>query len=198
MHTIEPYFNWRNLYAAEEDERSPFYGRSYSEVYFTDVIYDHYIHPQWDNIGSTTLFMKILYADYDDRFAIIELMGEWNDTLHNDIMILKRDVMDQLIDKGIQKFILIGENVLNFHSSDDSYYEEWFEDIEDGWITLLNFREHVLRDFQEIGIDNYFIYGGPLNDFNWGSFRPLQLFQRVDKIVERRFDPNFLLEESDD
>ena len=198
MHTIEPYFNWRNLYAAEEDERSPFYGRSYSEVYFTDSIYDHYIHPQWDNIGSSTLFMKILYADYDDGFAIIELLGEWNDTLHNDIMTLKRDVMDHLIDEGIQKFILAGDNVLNFHSSDDSYYEEWFEDIEDGWIVLLNFRDHVLRDFEEIGIDNYFIYGGILNDINWGSFRPLQLFQKIQEAVDRRFDPNFLLEEHEE
>ena len=43
MHMIEPYFNWRNLYAAEEDERSPFYGREYSELYFSDAIYDHYI-----------------------------------------------------------------------------------------------------------------------------------------------------------
>jgi len=195
MHNIEPYFNWRNLYMAVEDERSPFFGREYSEVYFTDSIYDHYIHPQWDNIGSETLFLKILYADYDDRYAVIELMGEWNDTLHNDIMTLKRDIVNQLIDEGINKFILIGENVLNFHSSDDSYYEEWFEDIEDGWTVMLNFRDHVLNDFRDAGVDNYFINGGPLNDFEWGSFRPLQLFQRIEQLVERRFDPNYLIEE---
>ncbi|HAQ70860.1 hypothetical protein N9A49_03315 [Salibacteraceae bacterium] len=195
MHNIEPYFNWRNLYLAEEDERSPFFGREYSEVYYTDSIYDHYIHPQWDNIGSETLFLKILYADYDDHFAVIEFIGEWNDTLHNDIMTLKRDIIDQLIDEGINKFILIGENVLNFHSSDDSYYEEWYEDIEDGWVVLLNFRDHVLNDFKDAGVDNYFMYGGPMNDFEWGSFRPLQLFQKIEQIVERRFNPNYLIEE---
>ena len=146
-------------------------------------------------IGSETLFLKILYADYDDQYAVIEFMGEWNDTLHNDIMTLKRDIIDQLIDEGINKFILIGENVLNFHSSDDSYYEEWFEDIEDGWVVMLNFRDHVLNDFREVGVDNYFINGGPLNDFEWGSFRPLQLFQRIEQLVERRFDPNYLIEE---
>ena len=75
MHNIEPYYRWRELYVAEEDERSPFYGKEYSEFYFSDVIYDHVIHPQWDNIGSTTLFLKIIYADYDQRFSIIELMG---------------------------------------------------------------------------------------------------------------------------
>jgi len=31
---------------------------------------------------------------------------------------------------GDIQFILIGENVLNFHSSDDCYYEEWFQDVE--------------------------------------------------------------------
>ncbi len=193
MHTIEPYWNWRNLYTAEEDARSPFFGREYSETYYTDTIYDHYIHPQWDNIGSATLFLKILYTDYEDGFTIIEMIGEWNDTLYNDIMTLKRDIIDQLVDQGVNKFILIGENVLNFHSSDDCYYEEWFDDIEDGWITLLNFREHVLADFSAINIDNYFIYGGALNDFPWATFRPLQLFQKVDEMVNKRFDAGLLL-----
>ena len=193
MHTIEPYWNWRNLYAAEEDERSPFYGREYSETYYTDAIYDHFIHPQWDNIGSNTLFLKILYVDYEDRFAIIECIGEWNDTLYNDIMTLKRDIIDQLIHEGVDKFILVGEHVLNFHSSDDSYYEEWYEDVEDGWIAALNFREHVLQDFSATGIDNYFIYGGELNDLEWTTYRPLQLFQKIEQTISRRFDSGLLL-----
>ncbi|MBT3648828.1 MAG: hypothetical protein HN542_11365 [Flavobacteriales bacterium] len=195
MHSIEPYFNWRNLYTAEEDFRSPFHGRAYSEVYFTDAIYDHLIHPQWDNIGSSTLFVKILFAEYEDGYAIIELLGEWNDTLYNDVMTLKREVIDILIDEGINKFVLIGDNVLSFHSSDDSYYEEWFDDIEDGWVVMLNFRQHILDDFKQVAIDNYFISGGPLNDFAWGSFRPMQLFQKIAQIVERRFDVGYLIEE---
>ncbi|HAW21004.1 MAG TPA: hypothetical protein DCX14_12550 [Flavobacteriales bacterium] len=195
MHTIEPYWNWRNLYAAELDEQSPFYGREYSETFYTDAIYDHYIHPQWDNIGSATLFIKILYVEYEDQFAIIELIGEWNDTLNNDIMTLKRDIIDALIDAGINKFIIVGESVMNFHSSDDCYYEEWFEDVEDGWIAALNFRQHVLNDFTSTGIDNYLIYGGALNDFEWTTFRPLQLFQKIEKMVEKRFDPGFMLAE---
>ena len=195
MHTIEPYWNWRNLYAAELDEQSPFYGREYSETFYTDAIYDHYIHPQWDNIGSATLFIKILYVEYEDQFAIIVLIGEWNDTLNNDIMTLKRDIIDALIDAGINKFIIVGESVMNFHSSDDCYYEEWFEDVEDGWIAALNFRQHVLNDFTSTGIDNYLIYGGALNDFEWTTFRPLQLFQKIEKMVEKRFDPGFMLAE---
>ena len=67
MHDIEPFYNWRHLYVSEEDERSPFYGRIYSEFEFTQTIYNYYIHPQWDEFGSRTLYMKVLLADYDRR-----------------------------------------------------------------------------------------------------------------------------------
>ncbi len=99
MHTIEPHYSWRDFYIASEDENSPFYGREYSEFEFTHSIYDHYIHPQWDSIGSSTLFIKILYANYEEGFCIIELMGEWNDCLHNDIMYLKRNIIEQFTEQ---------------------------------------------------------------------------------------------------
>ena len=106
--------------------------RKYSEFEFTNTIYNFYIHPQWDHFGSPTLYLKILFADYKHHFVIIELIGEWNDAINNDIMFLKREVIDPFISNGIYKFILIGENVLNFHASDDCYYEEWYEDVRDG------------------------------------------------------------------
>ncbi|MEW6468547.1 MAG: hypothetical protein AB1458_06465 [Bacteroidota bacterium] len=186
MHTIEPYYNWRHLYAAEDDERSPFYGREYSEFEFTHQIYNYVIHPQWDDIGSPTLFIKILSVDYDEGFCIIELIGEWNDTINNDIMRLKRDIIEPIMAQGINKFIIIGENVLNFHHSDDSYYEEWFDEVEEGWIAFINFREHVLREFHHQHIDYYFNSGGKLNEMNWRGLTPLQLFQLVEQQVTKR------------
>lgn len=186
MHALEPYYNWRNFYMAEEDPRSPFYGREYSELYFSEQVYDHVIHPQWDNIGSSTLFIKLLYTEYEQGFAIIELIGEWNDLLYNDIMTLKRDFIDLLIHEGIDKFILIGENVLNFHSSDDCYYEEWFEDVEDGWIAMLNFREHVLEDFEAANVDSYFITGGGLKQVDWRTVEPEILFEAINDQVAKR------------
>lgn len=187
MHTLEPYFNWRHLYIASDDPQSPFYGREYSETEYTNTIYNFYIHPQWDDIGSDTLYIKILFADYQEKYAIIELIGEWNDAINNDIMLLKRDFIDELNFAGINKYILIGENVLNFHYSDDSYYEEWFEDNEeDGWIVAINFREHVLKEFKKAHIDYYFIYGGELDDFNWRKFSPGQVFGNVSKIISKR------------
>src|SRR5437868_6586538 len=129
MQNIEPYDNWQYLYTSEEDERSPFYGREYSEFAYTQTVYNYYIHPQWDEFGSSTLYLKVLMADYTSGFAIIEMIGEWNDAIENDIMTLKRDVIDVFLREGIYKYILIAENVLNFHSSDNSYYEEWYDDV---------------------------------------------------------------------
>lgn len=189
MHDIEPHYNWRDLYTAEEDDRSPFYEREYSEFAFTNSIYGYCIHPQWDEIGSPTLFIKILFADYDENFAVIEMMGEWNDCLHNDIMFLKRDVIDLLMQEGIHKFILIGENILNFHYSDESYYEEWNEDNSDGgWIALLGFRPHVLDEFEKINILHYFHSEEKLNNISWRTFNPLQLYQVVERTLAKQLN----------
>ncbi len=186
MHTIEPFYNWQDYYITEEDELSPFYGVVHSELQYSTTIYNYYIHPQWDDFGSSTLYIKVLFADYDTGFAVIELLGEWNDCLHNDIMFLKRDIIEQMVGNGINKFALIGENVLNFHASDDSYYEEWFQDVEDGWITMINFRPHVLEEFIKNNIDYYFMFGGELNDFNWRTHNPADLLEKIELITSRR------------
>ena len=186
MHTIEPYYNWRNLYIASEDKHSPFFGREYSEFEFSNTIYDHFIHPQWDAFGSATLYLKILYVSYERSYAIIELIGEWNDCLYNDIMYLKRDIIDEMIGSGITRFILIGENVLNFHSGDNDYYQEWFDDVEDGWIALINFREHVMQEIQDGSIDYYLAMGGSLNEFDWRNQMPQYLYDKVNSLIMKR------------
>lgn len=186
MHTIEPHYNWRHLYIASDDERSPFYNREYSEFEFTHSIYDYFIHPQWDEIGSATLYIKILFVNYEMGFCIIELIGEWNDCLYNDIMFLKRNIADVLIENGITKFILIGENVMNFHASDNDYYQEWFEDIEDGWIACINFREHVVEEFMRSHIDYYLALGGALNNVIWRSNTPNLVYEKVNSLMMKR------------
>jgi hypothetical protein len=186
VHDIEPYYNWIHIYSAAEDELSPFYGREYSEFMFTHAVYNYLIHPQWDFFGSNTLYIKILYADYQDGFAIIELLGEWNDALYNDIMILKREVIELLQEEGIDKFILLGENVMNFHASDDSYYEEWFQESEEGWIAFVNFREHVLDEFRRARIDYFVNFGGELDELNWRKWSPRQLQERISGVLAKR------------
>ena len=187
MQDIEPFYNWRHLYTAEEDALSPFYKRVYSEFEYSQTLYNYYIHPQWDDFGSRTLYMKLLYVDYDLHFAIIELLGEWNDAIENDIMTLRRDVTDNLFRHGITKFILIAENVLNFHSSDDSYYEEWREQLEDdhGWVTILEMPEQSKYDFKRARLTNYI----ELMELpQWRTLKPDILFQIIDSEMMKRLE----------
>ncbi|RFS19789.1 hypothetical protein DVR12_22090 [Chitinophaga silvatica] len=187
MHDIEPYYNWRHLYTAEEDEYSPFYGREYSEFEYSNSVYNYYIHPQWDEFGSRNLYMKILFTDYQFNFVIIELLGEWNDAIDNDIMTMKRNIIDILIAQGINKFILLAENVMNFHSDDVDYYEEWWEDIKDdgGWIVALNMPIQTADEFRRAKLD-YYIH--LLEDEKWRTYQPLHLFNMIDNIMLKRLE----------
>ncbi len=188
MHDIEPYYLWRDDYIASEDEHSPFFETEYSEFYYDKQIYNYLIHPQWDNFGSQTLYIKILFVDYDTHFAIIEFIGEWNDAINNDIMLLKREILESMTSEGVNKFILIGENILNFHASDDCYYEEWYQDIEDGWIAAINFREHVIDEFKSSNLDCYINFGGLFNQLNWRKLKPSELFLLIENQIIKRFN----------
>jgi len=185
MHELEPFYNWRHIYTSEEDTNSPFYGRTYSEFEFSQTVYNYYIHPQWDDFGSRTLYLKIIYADYELNFVVIEMIGEWNDAIENDIMELKREVIDKLAAHGINKYILITENVLNFHSSDKEYYQEWYEEVseENGWIVALNMPEATQYDFKKKKL-NYYIELMELE--NWRVFKPYHLFKKIDDAISNR------------
>lgn len=175
------------MYTAEEDQRSPFFGRTYSEFEYSQTLYNFYIHPQWDDFGSRTLYSKILFADYDQHFAIIELLGEWNDAIENDIMTLRRDLTDLLYKQGIYYFIIVAENVLNFHSSDDSYYEEWREQLEDerGWVAIVNMPEQSKYDFKKARLTNYV----ELIDLDqWRTLKPEIIFQAINRELSKRLD----------
>lgn len=190
MQDIAPFHRWLDDYDPTRDKKSPFYGRAYDEFRYTQKIYDHYIHPHWDEFGSQTMYLKILFADYEEGFAIFELIGEWNDCLYNDIMFLKRDVADELMQHGIRKFVIIAENVLNFHASDDCYYEEWYDDVkdEDGWICLVNLFPHVEEEMHDARLGYYMSFGKRLNEVNWRVLTPKGLVQKVEDImgVKRR------------
>lgn len=187
MHDIEPHYRWMDEYIASEDEQSPFYGYVNNELGFSNKIYNYYIHPQWDEFGSATLYLKILFVDYEKSFAIIELIGEWNDTLHNDIKFLKREVIDVLTASHINKFILICENVLNFHGSDDCYYEEWHEDIceNGGWICLINTLDHVEQEMKDSRLQYFINFGAQYNNLNWRILKPKNVFMAVEAILQK-------------
>jgi hypothetical protein len=185
LHNLEPFYNWRHIYIAEEDPRSPFYGRTYSEFEYSQTVYNYYIHPQWDDFGSRTLYLKIIYVDYELNFAVIEMIGEWNDAIENDIMELKREVFDLLFQQSITKYILITENVLNFHSSDKEYYQEWYEELseENGWVVALNMPAATQQDFRKKKL-NYYIELMELPD--WRVYKPYHLFKKIDEQLSNR------------
>jgi hypothetical protein len=179
MHTIEPFYNWQYLYNSETDENSPYFGEVHSEFLFTNTIYNYYVHPQWDGFGSENLYLKIIYVDYDDHYAIIEMIGEWNDAIQNDSMILKRNIIDLMIKQKIFKFIFITENVLNYHSGGDEYYEEWYEDIrdDDGYIIWLNLPESSQFDFVRGKIRHWVQLREVIE---WRTLKPNFLFEKLE------------------
>jgi hypothetical protein len=183
---IEPFYNWRDHYRADEDERSPFYGAVSPDEAVINRLYDQLLHPEWDAFGAATLYAKVLMADYRRGYAVIEFIGEWNDAVHNDVMFLKRDVIDPMLAEGIRRFILLGENVLNFHADADDYYAEWYEEVAEdgGWIAALNFREHVREEMEVAGIPRYFLMNREF--IAWRTFTPWALAERVDAAVTRR------------
>lgn len=186
MHQIEPHHGWLKYYNSSEDPRSPFSGKTYNFDRYSDTIYGYYIDPAWDHIGSETLYIKILYSDYDEGFTIIQFLGEWNDAINNDIMQLKREVIDILVNEGVRKFLLIGENIFNFHGSDDSYYEEWFDDVEDGWIAAIEWPDFIQEEMRKYRIDQYINMGGTLQVSNWRTLHPQVFYELTDSLIQRR------------
>ncbi len=185
MHDIEPFYLWRDDYIASEDRYSLFYRRENSEFFFENKIYNYYIHPQWDPFGSPTLYTKVLFVDYDEGYAILEMMGEWNDCLQNDIMFLKRNLAEPMMESGIHRFVLLCENVLNFHADDDCYYEEWNEELteEGGWVALINTLKHVEEEMKNSHLDYFMSFGYPLNELNWRKLKPEQLVKLIEATI---------------
>lgn len=187
MHELEPFYNWRHIYVSEEDRLSPFYGGAYSEFEYSQTVYNYYIHPQWDEFGSRTLYLKVLMADYEEKYVIIELIGEWNDAIENDMMTLKRDVLEKFMYEGINKIILIAENVLNFHSGEPDYYEELYDEImdENGWVVCLNMPSQTQYDFRKAHLNRYI----ELQEIdNWRVYKPFHLFKKIDNELMHRLD----------
>ena len=102
-------------------------------------------------------------------------------------MTLKRDVIDHLLRLGIYKFILIGENVFNFHADDECYYEEWYENVtdNDGWVAMLNVRDHVLDEMTTASVHLYLNMGQHLNNIAWRTLTPSHVLATVEQALNR-------------
>ena len=83
---------------------------------------------------------------------------------------------------------MIGENIFNFHGSDDLYYEEWFEEVEDGWIAAVNFPDFIQREFERYKLDVYINMGGTLQIPQWRTLAPTRFFELVKALIQRRLN----------
>jgi hypothetical protein len=184
MHELVPFNGWKNHYDLNNDVDSPFFNNQGApENGYYHRMYDFIIHPDWDYIGCETLFAKLLFIDYSQGYAIIELLGEWNDALNNDIMEFKRRIIDALISQRIDKFLMIGDNLLNFHGYEDYYYQEWNEEINDGWIVFMNVRDQIVQELKNCHLTKYIWFGPSFNLTFWRTQDPLALCQRVNEKI---------------
>ncbi|MCB0843301.1 MAG: hypothetical protein KDD63_22940 [Bacteroidetes bacterium] len=183
LRDIEPFYGWLELYSHEEDEKSPFYGVEHNMFYYDRSINHIPAHPLWDDFGSESLLVKILYVNYQDGYAIIELFGEWNDLFDNDYKLLAENCLTYLIDHGVNKFILICENVFHIYLERDDYYEALQEELADGWICTLRLREEVKKEMVDYHISPYFYWSDLLDEIAWRKLKPFQLFAMVNSRI---------------
>lgn len=181
---IEPFYGWLELYSHDKDSNSPFHEVEHNLFEFDRMIYNMPVHPLWDDFGSESLLVKILYADYAQGFAILELFGEWNDLFDNDFKLLAENCLTYLIDNGIQRFILICENVFHGYFDTDDYYQAVQEELEEGWICLVNLRESVQAEMQQYGLHQYLFWSPQLDGLPWRTFQPVQLFRLAASRLE--------------
>lgn len=182
---IEPYYGWLHQYSHDTDERSPFHDVEHNLFAYDRAIYTFPAHPLWDSIGSENLLVKILYADYDSGYAILELLGEWNDLHENDFRLLYDNCLAVMATEGIERFILIAENVFNVWLDQDDYYDALAEELgAEGWLCLLRARPHVKQEFEQYGISRYFYWSQELDDIAWRKTKPQQLYQLVQQRLQ--------------
>ena len=185
MHDVEPHYGWLHLYSNAMDPRSPFHEVVHNLFEFDRSVYNYAAHPLWEDIGSESLLVKVLFAEYTQGFAILEFLGEWNDLFENDFKLLAENCLTYFIDAGICKFIFICENIFNVYIDADDYYEALQEEMDEGWICLLRARDHVKQEFRQYGIDSWLYWSEELDSIQWRKLKPQQLFVRVDEQRSR-------------
>lgn len=183
LRDIEPFYGWLHLYSHEMDENSPFYEVEHNLFEYDRQMNRIPVHPLWDSIESESLLVKVLYADYDRKYAIIELFGEWNDLYENDYKLLAENCLTYFIDAGINRFILICENVFHGYYETDDYYEAVQEELGYGWICLLRMRPSVREELEAYQLTSYFFQSEICDELPWRKLRPAQLFDAVNQRI---------------
>jgi hypothetical protein len=185
LHNIEPFFGWLDMYNHEMDPNSPFHEAEHNQFYYDRSVNNIPAHPLWDFIDSESLLIKILFADYESGFAIIELFGEWNDLYDNDFKLLSENCLSYLIDCGINRFIFVCENVFNAYLDADDYYAAMQEELEDGWMCLLKARNTLIEEMSQYNISDYFFWNPAFDELPWRRMKPAEIFYLVEQSMRK-------------
>ena len=185
MHEVEPHYGWLKYYTNHQDPNSPFHAVEHNQLYYDRQVYQYLAHPQWDDIGSDGLLVKILAADYEQQFAFIELFGVWHDLLDNDFRLLLENCLEPLLHAGIDQFILVADSLLNIYLDSDDYYDAYQEHLEDGWNCLLRARPHIRQELTDHQLDHHFFWSDELDALPWRTLPPKRLFQTIQQRIRR-------------
>jgi hypothetical protein len=179
---IEPFHGWLHIYNQANDRRNPFREVEHNAFHYDRFIYTYPAHPLWESIESESLLIKVLYANYRRGFAVIELLGEWNDLFQNDFKLLCENCLYPLLHAGITNFVLICDNVFNIYIQNDEYYADLYDMLEDGWICLLNPRPNIVDELHKWRVDGFFRLLYDANAIRWRKMKPWDLFYRADNL----------------
>jgi len=67
-----------------------------------------------------------------------------------------------------------------YTADDDSYYEEWLDQLESWWIVGLNFADQNMDEIQNARIDEYISFE------NWRTFKPDKLYHHINDLMTYR------------
>lgn len=176
---IEPFSGWLHIYDPAQDRRSPFYGVEHNQFFFDRYIYTYQAHPLWEYIESESLLVKLLYVNYRRGFAVIELLGEWNDLFQNDFKLLCEHCLYPLMKKGVNRFALITENVFQLYLQSDEYYRDLQDRLEDGWVALVNARPNVVDELRRLDLLDCFHLLTDSREVRWRKQKPWELYYQV-------------------
>ena len=109
-----------------------------------------------------------------------EFIKNGNDCITNDIMFLKRDVADVLIEKASINSFCCVIMCQPFMVPDDCY-EEWWDDIKDagGWVCMVNSLIMWATEMKRTRLQYYTHFGAVFNDVNWHNKLPEMVFQEI-------------------
>jgi hypothetical protein len=103
----------------------------------------------------------------------------------NDFKLFTENCLLAFTAAGIDKFILICENVFNIYLENDEYYNAFQDEIPDGWIALIRARDAVLEEITRYGLSGVFYWTKELDLMSWRKMKPDDIFEKINVSMRK-------------